>query len=292
MSKKRRFGDRPDGYLVRDADPMHVFFPFGMPRRCDNEASMSENIPLEPVLEYIKKKNYEGIEFKYTFFHVVCAALARTVAERPAMNRFYSGQRLYERNEISFSFTAKKQFTDHSAETLAIVKFNPDDETPPMEQIYSQIKKFVHGMRKEGKDVDGASNIMGILIKIPKFVLNFVCWLLRKLQSTGKYPKALAKVDPYYTTCFISNLGSIKLNAQYHHLSEWGTNSVFMIIGEKKIIPVYDGEGSFRPCEVLPIGITVDERIADGVYFSKTIARLKEILASPEILDEPFVKND
>ena len=41
MAKKkqhRRFGDRRDGKLIRDLDPMHVITPILYPNRCDNEA--------------------------------------------------------------------------------------------------------------------------------------------------------------------------------------------------------------------------------------------------------------
>ncbi len=288
MSKKKRLGDRYDGYLVRDADEMHLIAPFIMPDRTDNEASMSEEIDLSPIMEYVNGKNADSPEFKYTFFHVICAGLARVIAERPRMNRFYSGQRLYDRNEISFAFVVKKQFSDDSSETLAIVKYNPEDEASPMEQIYSQVKKIVFGVRREGKVVDGATGAAGILNKLPRFLLNFAMWGLNTLEYYGHYPKSLAKVDPYYTTCFMSNLGSIKMNAQYHHLANRGTNSLFVIIGEKKFVPVYNGDGTFSAKEIIPLGITVDERIADGVYFSKTIARLREILANPEILDKPY----
>ena len=45
------------------------------------------------------------------------------------------------------------------------------------------------------------------------------------------------------------------------------------------------GEGVLH--EVLPLGITLDERIADGYYYSGTVALVKELLAHPELLDLP-----
>lgn len=288
MKRKKRFGDRNDGYLVRDADAMHVIAPFILPNRADNEASMSEYIELAPILEYIEKKNADNPEFKYTFFHVICAALARVIAERPRMNRFYAGQRLYDRNEISFAFVVKRQFTDESSETLAIVRYDTESGIPAMEQIYGQVKKIVTGVRRDGKVVDGATDKAAMLNKLPRFLLNMVMGILNTLDYFGHYPKSFARVDPYCATCFISNLGSIKMNAQYHHLANRCTNSLFVIIGEKHFRPTYSEDGSCTVKEVIPLGITVDERIADGVYFAKTLTRLREILANPEILDEPY----
>ena len=39
--------------------------------------------------------------------------------------------------------------------------------------------------------------------------------------------------------------------------------------------------------EVMDLGITLDERIADGYYYSKTIKLLKYLLQNPELLETP-----
>ena len=39
--KQRRRGDRRDAKLARDLDSMHVFMPFLLPKRTDNEAVMN-----------------------------------------------------------------------------------------------------------------------------------------------------------------------------------------------------------------------------------------------------------
>ena len=285
--RKKRRGDRPDGYLVRESDPMHVMMPYLLPNRADNEAVMNESIDLEPVERYLQKKNANDPEFRYTFFHVICAAVGRTIALRPKMNRFYAGYRLYDRNDISLSFVVKKRLADDSAETLAIVKIDPESDVPPIEQVYGQVKKIVYEVRKENK-VDGATDAMGILGKLPRPILWYVVHILRRLDFYGKYPKSLREVDPYYTSCFLTNLGSIKMNAQYHHLANWGTNSFFFVVGEKKYEPVCTPDGQITARQTLPIGVTIDERIADGVYFAGSIRLFKEILADPDILDEPI----
>ena len=64
-----------------------------------------------------------------------------------------------------------------------------------------------------------------------------------------------------------------------------GTNSLFVVIGEKKKVPFYDELGNVEMRECLDLGMTVDERIADGYYFSKSIKLLKKLLADPELLE-------
>ena len=49
----------------------------------------------------------------------------------------------------------------------------------------------------------------------------------------------------------------------------------------------YDKDGNADVHEVIPLGITLDERIADGYYYSGTAALVKKLLANPELLEEP-----
>ena len=168
--KKKLRGDRRDAALVRDADTMHRFMPYLMPNRADNEAVLTETVELDAINDYLKELNAGSPDFKYTFFHVICAAIAKTVALRPKMNRYYAGDRLYQRNEISLSFVVKKQFADNSDEGLAIVKVDPDKPEGPLEQIYTQVKKIVTSVRHENKTDDTTSE-MDKLLKAPRPIL-------------------------------------------------------------------------------------------------------------------------
>lgn len=284
--EKRRLGDRKDAYLVRGLDSMHAIMPFNMPRRTANEAVIVEKVDLTAIKKYLEIKNADNPEFKYTFFHVILAAIAKTIVLRPYMNRFYSGDRLYQRKDISMSFVVKKKFADDAYEALAIIKCEQDGVSP-IEDIYGKVKKFVCSVRKEGEQ-GSTGDILDVLAKMPRWVLKLVFGILRKMEYHGIYPASLMSADPYYSTCFISNLGSIKMHAQYHHLADWGTNSLFAIIGEKKPTPFYSEDGSCEVKEALDLGITVDERIADGVYFAKSIRILKHLLANPELLELPI----
>ena len=122
---------------------------------------------------------------------------------------------------------------------------------------------------------------------MPRWLGKFLVWILTRLDIHGWIPASIIETDPYYTTCVISNLGSIKLNCGYHHLTNWGTCSVFCIIGEKSKRPVYHEDGTIEMREMLDLGLTIDERLADGYYYSKTIRLLKTLLENPELLETP-----
>lgn len=285
-NRKHRRGNRKDAYLLRDLDAMHKFIPYLLPNRCDNEAVMSELIDLTAVNEYVAKKNASNPAFRYTLFHVLCAAIAKTVTLRPRLNCFVAGHRVYERKALSVSFVVKKRFEDNSYEALAIVDIDRQGQ-PPVDQIHDKVEKFVTSVRKHDK-TDGTTDAMETLTKMPRFLLRIVVGILMWLDYHGWVPTWLTKDDPYNSSVFISNLGSIKMHASYHHLTNWGTNSLFAIIDEKHLHPFFNADGSYEMRDALRLGLTVDERIADGVYFAKSVTLLKKLLSEPELLDLPI----
>jgi pyruvate/2-oxoglutarate dehydrogenase complex dihydrolipoamide acyltransferase (E2) component len=101
-------------------------------------------------------------------------------------------------------------------------------------------------------------------------------------------PEGLSNEDPFTSTVYITNLGSIKATADYHHLSEWGTNSIFVIVGEIKYMQSIDKDGNVSVKKMIPIGFTIDERIADGFYFAKSFRIFRYLTENPELLDRPL----
>ena len=99
--------------------------------------------------------------------------------------------------------------------------------------------------------------------------------------------RSVTSADPNHQAIFLTNLGSIGLEGGYHHLANWGTNSCFVVLGKKHMAMEYDKQGNGDLREVIPLGITLDERIADGYYYSGTVALVKELLAHPELLELP-----
>ena len=128
---KRRRGDRKDGVLLRNLDGMHFITPIIYPNRCDNEAYISETIDLTNMNAYLQKKNAQSADFPYTMFHIIVAALIKTITLRPKMNRFIANKNFYQRNEVSASFVVKKQFADNAAEALAVVHAKDDSTLEP-----------------------------------------------------------------------------------------------------------------------------------------------------------------
>ena len=218
-------------------------------------------------------------------FHIITAALIKTITLRPKLNRFIANCNFYQRNEVTASFIVKKKFSDNGGESLAFIHAK-DEET--VETLHEQLFKKISNCRSE-ETGDSTEDTMDILNKMPRWLskaaIKTLCWLDRH----GWVPQDIIASDPYYSSVVLSNVGSIKLKCGYHHLTNWGTNGVFCLIGEKGSTPVFNAEdGTCTMRETVELGLTIDERLADGYYYSKSIRLLKHLLEHPELLDRPI----
>lgn len=281
--QKRRRGDRRDGKLLRELDSLHFITGIIYPNRCDNEAYISERIDLTAINAYLARKNETKTDFPYTMFHLIVTALLKTITLRPKLNRFIVNSNFYQRNEVSAAFVVKKQFSDKGAEALAFLH-SKEDFT--LEDVHEYIRSQVQECRSE--KVDSSTENMDILNKLPRWLGKTAVKFIMFLDKHGWVPKDMVATDPYYSSVVLSNLGSIKLKCGYHHLTNWGTCSLFCIIGEKKMSPFFDENGHVVMKETLDLGLTIDERLADGYYYSKSVRLLKYLLEHPEELEKPL----
>lgn len=277
----RKWGDRYDAYRVRDIDGLHFYMAYLMPKRTDAEVYINEKLDITELLKFIKSKNESG-ERKVTLFHCVIAAVARTVKMRPLLNRYISGKRYYMRKDISMGFTVKKQFTDRSEETLMI--YHPKDDENVCAITDRLTPKLIEAKRMDkGQSVD---DILNIVKKLPKFIMHIFMAFMRFVDSHGLMPKAFSSVDPNYVTVMLSNLGSIKCDAVYHHLNNFGTNGIVITIGEIHKEQVLSADNEVCVRDVVNIGVTLDERIADGFYFARSFKLVKHLFENPHLLDK------
>ena len=285
QERKKRWGDRWDAWRLRGLDPMHVMMPYLFGDRVANEAVLGEVMDLTEVDKYLAKKNAGQPEFKYTWFHFITAALAKAVLLRPKMNYFIAGGHYYERKDIQVAFNVKRKFADDAEEAMAKFVLNREGESP-MEQVHTYVQKFVTKVRSDKSGV-GVDDILSFVSHLPRPLFRLLAWTLKKMEYYGVYPKSMAVDDPCYSSVYLTNLGSIKMNADYHHLFNWGTISFFVTIGEKKMLPFYNEDGTYEMRNTIKLGLTIDERIADGYYFAKTLRLLRKIFENPELLDLP-----
>lgn len=263
---------RKDAVLLNDPDPFHSIIPYVMPKRTEAEVSTTTVFDITDLLKFIKKHNEEE-NTQYKLFHCICTAVARTIYHRPKMNIFIAGRKFWQRNDITLSFVAKQKFEDEAVESLMTLKVKEDMN---LDNISKIILGDVSKARKSGPNsLDKTMEFVG---KLPRFILEIFFWILSRMEYHGIYPQDLQKGDPNYTTCLLSNLGSIGADSCYHHLSNFGTNSMMITIGT-----MYKDDKGRDKVETT---ITLDERIADGFYFARSLKLLKHLLEHPQLLME------
>ncbi|MBP3890802.1 MAG: 2-oxo acid dehydrogenase subunit E2 [Solobacterium sp.] len=282
--RKRKWGDRKDGFKVK-APGLQTVMTSLMPNRTDCEVYLNETIDVTELLKYLEKKNKDNPEQKTTVFHCFIAALTRMVKERPMMNRFIQGGRIYERYDISVAFVARRNFVDGSDEALL---FYVPKETDTIDDIRDWVLNKVNITRKSEHATGGVDALLDTFAAMPRLLMMFLVWIIRCLDFWGINPDFITEGDPNYSTIFLSNLGSIKAPAVYHHLNNYGTNSFMTTIGviHKEEMLMKDGTKEIR--DVINIGVTIDERIGDGFYFVRSLNLIKYIFAHPELLDRPL----
>lgn len=281
----KKWGDRKDGRLMRELDAIHFIVPNIHPNRCDNEAYFTETIDLTKTRQYLREKNAakaEGEE-QYSLFMVIVAAVLKMITLRPKMNRFIVNKNVYQRNELTAAFIVRQTMDDDSEEGMACIRALPDST---IEDIRRQIPAEIERCRNAVSE--STDKVMEVMTKLPRFIskafISIVCWLDRH----GWVPQSFVSTDPYYQSVLLSNLGSVRLHAGYHHLVNWGTNSFFITIGEKKKRPFYKLNGEVEMKDSIDLGMTIDERLADGFYYSKSLRLLSKLIENPEYLDLPF----
>lgn len=291
--RKKRRGDRMDGWILKDLSSFTKLVPHLMTSRNSSAIYFKEKIDVTDFVRYVEEKNQElfhnpvntpqGSVDKITYFNVFLAALVRLFTLKPHLNRFIAGRNFYQRKKIEVAFVAKKEFTEEGEETVIKESFDRD------ETLWSVVSRLNREIRtvKSG-DSDDATDILNLFARFPKPVVQFSVGFLDFLNYIGRYPKDIYKADPMHASVFVTNLGSIGLrNVPYHHLYDRGTSSVFICLGEihpERIFHPETGEPVDR--YLVEISTTIDERISDGFYFIRAMNEFKEILNNPELLEE------
>ena len=124
------FGRRADATPVRDLHPMRRFMPFISPRRNDSVFHLPQDIEIDAALEFLEKKNAERPpERQMTLFHLFLRSISQALLLRPGVNRFVKGGRLWQRDGVYITFSAKREIVDGSPMLTIKRRFEPETES-------------------------------------------------------------------------------------------------------------------------------------------------------------------
>ena len=149
--RKWRWGDRNDGRLLRSLSPMTKIMPYIMPQRCDACNSFRGVVDVGTVEKYVREKRAEG-KANFTVMHVLLAAYVRLVSQRPGLNRFVMGQKIYARRCFEAMLCVKKEMKLNSPDSVISMVF-PLDSTA--DEIYETAEKLIEEAKSETTKFDG-----------------------------------------------------------------------------------------------------------------------------------------
>lgn len=270
---------RNDAKRVYDIPTLNQIYPYMMRRRCDSLVYQTVDVDLTEVMRFIKEKKRNERK-SYRIFEIMVASILRTIALRPELNRFIASRCYWQRNELSFNFIIKEDYTDSAPEHSKPLLIRPDMNLDEITEIIREDIKEGRTPQKEGF----TDRTVAFFLHFPRWFIGSFVNIAGFLDRHGHAPAALREVDGLHSTIFISNLGSIGLGgtSPHHHLYEWGTTSLFMTIGMLNRKRMDDGTLKY----LIEIGFTIDERITDGWYFTQSLKLFQHLLAHPEELME------
>lgn len=272
------FGLRSDGRKIKTLDPLFRIIPHIMKTRTDAHVYYSQDLPIKTLDNYIEKKEKEGIKFSY--MDIIFAALIKLLAEKPALNRFIIDGRTYARHGIAISFVIKKEMSEESEEITLKIPFKGS------ENIF-EVKKILDDAITKNKDAptpNDTGKLITLLAHLPNFLFRFVVNILMFLDRHGAMPKSIIAVSPFHSSAFLTNVGSLGIDAIYHHIYDFGTTGTFLSMGKKKKGYIYKDDVIVEE-KIISLSWVADERLCDGFYYANALKSFYRYMKKPELLE-------
>ena len=250
------------------------------PRRCDADVFINTPIDVTNLVNYIDKRKKSGE--KITYFHAFLLALAKTIYNRPKLNRYVKNRHMYEHTNVSISFVAKVEFEDDSEEVMLIIDVAKDDN---IDTISKKISDQISVLRNKKFEKKGANGVLDTLGALPNVLRVPIVGMLKWTDEKGILPKSLQEDDIYFASAIVTDIGSLKSDSIYHNNTNFGSASSITSIGEiRDEVKVVNGKEKIY--KAAKFGINFDERVADGFYMIKAFKILEHIIENPELLED------
>lgn len=273
------FGKRADGKVVKTNDPIFMIIPHIMKKRSDSQVFYTEELPIAPLDEYIAKKEAEGIKMSY--MSIIYAAMVRIISQKPSLNRFVVNGKVYARNSIDVSLAIKKGLSEDAEETNLKLHFSGSEN---IFEVKDRLERAIID-NKDTEAKNNTDNFVRALAYIPNWIIKLVINFLMFLDKHELLPKAIIELSPFHTSAYLTNVGSLGIDAIYHHLYDFGTTGMFLAMGKKRKSYIFE-EDSIKETKALSIRWVLDERICDGYYYASAVKLFNKYMKKPELLEE------
>lgn len=275
--------NRPDGTRLRDLPRLRRLMPYLIRRRNDATVQYEQRLDLSAADAWLARWNADPARPPLGLHHVLMAALARALHERPHMNRFVMGRRLWQRNEVALSWAVVKEHNDSGRMSVIKRVFAPG---AGLRAVAATIDG-ANGRARDRGEITRAEREVALLTALPAPLTGLLTRLEALADHWNLLPGRLIAIDPLHASAMVSNLGSIGIDACWHHLFENGTVSIFLTIGRVGPMPVALADGSLAVRPGVLLRYTFDERVADGLYAARSLDHFQRLAEQPWLLETP-----
>jgi hypothetical protein len=275
------FQKRKGARYLKTLTPMERLMPHVMPKRSDAQVFFTDDIDCTAIDAYIQEKKKQGIDM--TYLDVFVAAAVRLYAKRPALNRFVMGGRIFANEKIWVSMALKKSLRDNEPSTTIKIPFTGHETIFEVKEMFDEQIR----VNKAADNENGTDKLMGVLTRIPNWVMRLAFALIRFFDRSSMLPTALTDASPFHGGLFITYLKSLGIPGIYHHIYDLGTIGQFIAVGKERLAPVVDQKtGEIMVRKIMTMMVVADERICDGLYYARSMRLLRRILENPVVLEE------
>lgn len=240
-------------------------------------------IDMKPVLEKLPEYcQKHGV--KVTPAHLVGKATAYCMKQRPEINGLIRGSRIYLRDEVALFYQVNipAEGDDKIGKATLAGAVVHGAENMSTAQIAQTLQDKASSVRK-GKDKELKKN-MDVFKWLPwwmsRWYLDLASLLLYgwNLNLTWMgMPK-----DPFGSV-MITNVGSLGIDVAWAPLCPYTRVPLLLTVGAISEKPwVVDGKVEVRP--IMPVAVTFDHRMIDGIHAAQMAKTFKELFADPEKL--------
>ena len=115
-----------EGRRIKTLNPFSTIIPYIMVERSDSQNTINDCFDVSGAEQLVRRLRTEGYD-SIGILHIVIAAYVRALSQRPAVNRFIRGQKIYARNGIVINMAVKRKMSLEGDETTVKLKCNPSD---------------------------------------------------------------------------------------------------------------------------------------------------------------------
>ncbi|MBO5825943.1 MAG: 2-oxo acid dehydrogenase subunit E2 [Treponema sp.] len=280
---KRRWGDRADGRRLKTLDPMANVATYLMATRSGSQNLFSDAVDIEKMNKYIHEKRNQGLP-NFGAMHVLVGAYVRTISQKPGINRFVNGNRIYARNNIEVSMAVKKTLELNAPETMIKFIFEPN---ATIYEIYEQMTQKISEFQQSTDEQSAFDKLVYLLNYIPRPIMRGTVNLLKWLDYHGWIPRFLTLLSPFHGSLVITSMASLGINPVHHHLYNFGNVPVFIAFSATRHQKELTKTGDVVDKRYFDFTVSTDDRICDGHYYASAVKDIKKYLLNPQLLEVP-----